>query len=100
MYVDSDGNLSLTYDVGVYSSGKRVLSLGNGYSAVSRFADIADAGIPEATELEELWANNYKVRFTGSGLRAFLEKNYPEVANELQGIDPDAEYLIDCYDMS
>lgn len=100
MKLDSDGSLTLTYDVSVTCHGKIIFHLGTGYGAVARFVQIADAGIPEAKEIEELWANNYKVKFMGTGLAAFISKHYPERTAEISEIDPQEEYVLDCYDMS
>lgn len=100
IYSDADGNLTLTYDVSVFCRGKGVLHLGSGYSAVDRFVRIADAGIPEATEIEELWPNNYSVTFTGAGLAEFIRRHYPEEIGNIEKIDLQEEYVLDCYDMS
>ena len=95
---DHDGELTLTYEVTVHCNGKRVLHLGTGMSAVFRFCDIVEAGIPGASKIENLWGYNYLVTLPGDSLRALLEKHYPECADF--PADPAAEYLIDCYDMS
>ena len=100
MDYDSEGNLILTYDVSIDCHGKRFLHLGTGFDAVSRFCEIAKEGIPEATKVDCLWENNYLVRISGKNLALFLEKHYPEKAYAVKKIDPDEEYLIDCYDMS
>ena len=96
--VDNDGELILTYQVTVHSRGKQVLHLGTGMSAVFRFCDIVEAGIPEAISIENPWGYNYLVTMNGAGLQAFLRRCYPKYAY-LQ-TDPDEEYVIDCYDMS
>ena len=93
-------DLSLTYDVSIYCRSRIILNIGVGYDEVAKFVKIAEAGIPEAKTIEELWANNYLVTFTGEGLIAFLNKHYPEEKTESLLIDPCEEYQIDCYDMS
>ncbi len=100
-YVETDreGNLILTYDVSVDCEGKRVLHLGSGSDAVDRFCAIVEKGIPEAKEVKCLWENNYLVTMSGESLIAFLRKHYPE-KKSLRRIDPEKEYVIDCYDMS
>ena len=98
--MDWDGGLILTYDVSVYCRDVNVLNIGMGYRSVERFVKIAEAGIPEAKTIKQLWPNNYKVTFTGEGLLAFLNKYYPEIKTENIQIDPGEEYLLDCYDMS
>ncbi len=100
MRVDNDGGLTLTYGVYVTCRGNRVFHLGTGYSAVDRFVHIADAGISEALEIRELWPNNYLVRFNGDGFTAFVKEYYPERIGDLSVIEPDEEYVLDCYDMS
>ena len=100
--MDYSGELVLTYDVSVYDpeTKETIVQIGPGYSAVARFAGIAEAGIPEAEEVEELWGNNYYVTFKGKGLIAFLKKYYPEKTDRIPLIDPERKYVLDCYDMS
>ena len=100
--MDYSGELVLTYDVSVYDpeTKKTIVQIGPGYSAVARFAEIAEAGIPEAEEIEELWGNNYLVTFRGDGLIAFLKKHYRQYADRIPLIDPERKYVLDCYDMS
>ena len=52
-----------------------IVQIGPGSSADARFVGIAEAGIPEAEEIEKLWANNYLVTSKGDGLVAFLKKS-------------------------
>jgi len=97
---DSRGELILTYDVTIDCHGKRFLHLGTGHEAVDRFCDIVKDGIPEAKEIECLWAGNYRVTISGEGLAQFLERCYPEIGYSKDKLDPEEEYVIDCYDMS
>ena len=97
---DREGNLSLTYDVSVRSHGRIVRHLGTGHNAVLKFSRIANAGIPEAKETENLWGNNYRITISGKALLDFLVKYYPSEVLDGEEIDPEEEYVIDCYDMS
>ena len=99
--VDREGNLILTYEVSVECHGRRVRHLGTGSSAVHKFCEIIEnEGIPEAKEIKCLWMNNYLVTISGEGLLSFLERHYPNEVHSGRKIDPDEEYVIDCYDMS
>ena len=97
---DSEGNLSLTYDVSVKCHGGIVRHLGTGLDAVLKFSDIAEKGIPEAKKMECLWGNNYLITMSGEALIAFLGKYYPDKVHNGEEIDLSEEYVIDCYDMS
>ena len=99
---DRDGNLVLTYDVSVKHRVKYILSLGSGISAVSEFYKIAQAGISGAVKTEYLsWGFNVLVTLNGKSLLKLIEEHYPGTADRAKGkIDPDEEYVIDCYDMS
>ena len=100
--MDKDGNLYLTYEVSVKHRGKGVFLLGTGSTAVSKFYDIAEAGIPGATETEFLsWGYNVLVTLDGNSLLKLIEEHYPDMADEAGNtFVPDEEYVIDCYDMS
>ncbi len=99
--VDKDGNLMLTYDVSVVHNGNRVLLLGCGLHAVSKFFDLAQAGIPGALKTEFLFSYNVLVRLKGEALMHLIEDHYPELDNEARRVViPEEEYVIDCYDMS
>ena len=99
--IDSEGNLSLTYDVSVMCSGRVIRHLGTGLDAVLKFCDIVEnEGIPEAKKIKCLWGNNYNITMTGEALLGFLRKHYPDEVNSGEEIDPAEEYIIDCYDMS
>ena len=99
--VDKDGNLILTYDVSVVHDGKRVLLFGCGIQAVSKFFDLATAGIPGAIKTDFLFSYNVFVRLNGESLMLLIEKHYPELIAEAKTVFiPEDEYTIDCYDMS
>ena len=100
--LDGDGNLQLTYDVSVLHRGERVFHLGSGSTAVSRFYEIAEAGIPGATKTEYLsWGYNVFVTLNGESLLRLIEEHYPDRTDDARNmIDHDGEYVIECYDMS
>ena len=99
--LDGEGNLILTYDVSIECHGRRAGHLGSGHDAVHKFCEIVKTeGIPEAKKIECLWENNYLVTISGEGLLSFLERHYPERVYIGRKIDPEEEYVIDCYDMS
>ena len=99
--VDSDGNLCITYDVTVSCRGKRVLYLGAGLDAVSAFYEIAEKGIPGAKETKYMWAYNVLVTLSGRSLLEMLAEHYPHLLEKARkAVDPEEEYVIDCYDMS
>ena len=99
--VDKEGNLYLTYEVSVQHHGKTVMLLGTGSSAVSKFYNIAEAGIPGAKETEFLFNLNVLVTLDGECLLNLLKVHYPGKFEDAKNIiDPKEEYVIDCYDMS
>lgn len=98
---DGEGNLMLTYDVSVYCHGKTVFNLGTGMDAVFKFDAIVQAGIPEAKQIKYLWYNNSLVTIQGDALIRLINQHYKGLAKEAEKrIDPEEEYVIDCYDMS
>ena len=100
-YVDGDGSLILTYDVSVSCRGKRVYHLGSGSSAVFKFYNIVEAGIPDAVKIEYMWGYNVLVTLRGDTLIELVKKHYGNDAQDVEKyIDPSEEYVIDCYDMS
>ena len=99
--LDKEGTLYLTYDVCVALNGKRVLDLGCGIKAVSKFYKIAEAGIPGEINTELPFNFNALVRIRGKELMDMLNTHYPDVAEYANSvIEPEKEYVIDCYDMS
>ena len=92
----------LTYDVSVIHQGKYILCLGTGVDSVIKFYKIAQAGISGAVKTEYLsWGCNVLVTLNGKSLLKLIEEHYPDCADRAKDIiDPDEEYLIDCYDMS
>ena len=100
-YVDGDGNLLLTYDVSVSCNGKRAFHLGSGSSAVCDFYDLVSKRKINATNIEYLWGYNVLVTMSGAAFLDMVENWYPELyKSALKHIDPEKEYVIDCYDMS
>ena len=79
MTLDRDGGLTLTYDVSVNCWGKRAFHLGTGSSAVSKFYDIAKAGIADARKIEFLWGYNVLVTLSGEALLRLLSEHYAEL---------------------
>ena len=99
--INSEGNLSLTYDVSVFCNGRVVRHLGTGLDAVLKFSNIVEKeGVSDAKETECLWGNNYIITLTGEALLAFLRNHYPNEVNCGEKIELEEEYVIDCYDMS
>ena len=99
--VDKDGNLYLTYDVSVRCKKETILSLGTGMDSVIKFFDIAEAGIPGALKTKFLFSCNVLVTLRGDSLLNMLNEHYPDVVPEARKvIDPEKEYVVDCFDMS
>ena len=99
--MDKDGNLYLTYDVSVKRNNRTILSLGTGMDSVIKFFDIAEAGIPGAIKTKFLFSCNVLVTLRGDSLLSLLKKHYPNVVPKARkAIDPEKEYVVDCYDMS
>ena len=99
--VDKDGNLYLTYAVSVTYNDETILSLGAGSDSVIKFFHIAEAGIPGALETEFLFSFNVLVTLRGDSLLNMLNEHYPDVVPEARKvIDPETEYVVDCFDMS
>ena len=85
--LDGDGNLQLTYDVSVLHRGERVFHLGSGSTAVSRFYEIAEAGIPGATKTEYLsWGYNVFVTLNGESLLRLIEEHYPDRTDDARNM--------------
>ena len=98
---DIEGGLYLTYWVSVASKGKAVLNLGGGGQEVHKFYHLAKAGIPGAIKTEFLFFENVNVTLSGESLMALIRYHYPDLLERAEAvIDPEEEYVIDCYDMS
>ena len=99
--VDKDGNLYLTYAVSVSCKDGTILSLGTGMDSVIKFYNIAEAGIPGALKTEFLFSCNVLVTLRGDSMLSMLNEHYPDIVSEAREvIDPEKEYVVDCYDMS
>ncbi len=78
--------------------------LGMGITATGRLYDLAKSSAikgAESVTVQNDWSNNCDLVFKGAALLDFLREYYPEYYQKnTDGIVPDAEYSINCVDLS